>query len=215
MAENTEVALLKKSLAEEKAARGALEAKLELLLQQVSMKSEPERVAMLEKQQLAAKRKVVKDEALKVARAMVKGKEQVTHLRYVTGSYYHRKGTLYPPGTVLRIPVAEEPAIDWKAWKPAAISRSGPGIDPDMVGTPIGDVRNVHTAMASLRREEQKVAATQAAVEAGDTIISQVTSDQGEHQPAATAEELQQQAPPQEQGPGAGASTRASDTDVG
>jgi hypothetical protein len=206
---------LMQSLRDEKAARGALEAKLELLLQQVSMKSEPERVQMLEKQQLAAKRKVIKDEALRVANAMAKGKEKVTHLRYITGSYYHRKGTLYPPGTVLRIPVAEDPAIDWKPWKPAVVSRHGPGVDPDAIGTPISEVRSVNSAIARLRQDERQLAAQQRALEAGDTIISQVTPDQGESAPAQTAEELLQQAPPQEQGPEAGAPTRASDTDVG
>lgn len=218
MAEPT-AADLKKMLQEEKAARGALEAKLEVLLQQVSTKSEPERIALAEKQALAAKRKEVKDAAIAVAKAQGKGKsEKVTHVRYVTNAWYHRKGTNYPPRTVLKIPVTEEPAIDWEPWQPPRITRPT-AIDPDAQGTPYGEPKSAHSAIAALRKEE----AQRAAVAAGDVVVSrtagspETTPDQGEEQPPASVEEHEQrQAAASEQGPEAGSAlTRASDTDVG
>lgn len=199
--------LLAKTLAEEKASRGSLEAKLEVLLQQVSAKSEPERLQMLEKQELVKRRTAVKNEALAVAKAMAKGKnEKITHLRYVTGSYYQRRGVNYPPGSTLKIPIAEEPAVDWKAWKPPRITRPV-AIDPDAGGVPFGEVQASSSAIAMLRRDESN--AMKAAIDRGDVVVSDTTPDQGEEKPT---EEL---APPQEQGPEAGANPRASDTEVG
>lgn len=202
-------ALLAKTLQEEKAARGTLEAKLEVLLQQVSAKSEPERIQMLEKQELAKRRKAVRDEAIAIAQKSMKKGERPTHVRYVTGSYYQRKGVLYAPGTTLKIPVSEEPAQDWRAWKPAHITRPV-AIDPDARGTPFGELNHSSSAIAAVKRDEMK-----AAIERGDVIISSTTPDQGEVQPPTPGEQLQQ-APATEQGPeSALSSPRASDTDVG
>jgi hypothetical protein len=203
--------LLLRSLEQEKQARGLLEAKLEVLLQQVAAKSEPERIEMLRKQAIAAAKKLVKDAALAVAEKSVKGKEKVTHVRYVTASYYHRKGVLYPPGTVLKIPVAEDPAEDWKPWQPPRISRSS-AVDPD-ASVPFGDLRSSSSAIAAVKRDEARAMAEAQA--RGDIIISGAPDnvpDQGE---ARAPIEQQPQTPAPEQGPESALTTRASDTDVG
>jgi hypothetical protein len=185
------------------------DAKLEVLLQQVSAKSEPERLQLLEKQAILAKKQAVREEALSVAKSLAKGKEKITHVRYVTGSFYHRKGVLYPAGTVLKIPVTELPARDWKPWAPARITRPT-AVDPD-AAIPFGDLRASTSAISAVKRDE--VSQLAAAAARGDAIIStglpDTTPDQGEVQP--------EQAPPTEPGPEAGAlsNTRASDTDVG
>jgi hypothetical protein len=206
MAQPTELEALRKELAEErkarleeKAARGALEARMDTLMQLASAKSEPERVAAIEKAALAAHRKEVKDEALAVAKALSKGKEKITHLRYVTGSWYQRKGVNYPPGTVLKIPITEEPANDWKAWKRPLITRPT-AVDPDAEGTPMSEVRSSTSAIADLRRSEA----------AGDTIVASRGA------PAPNVEDISEQPSAEEQATEpASTEPRASDTDVG
>lgn len=186
-------------------------ARLETLMQLIAAKSEPERLQLLEKQELAKKRNAVRDEAIKVAlQALGKGAKpsQVTHVRYVTGSYYPRKGVLYPPGATLKIPVGEQPAEDWKPWRPARITKVV-AIDPD-AGIPYGDLRSSTSAIASIKRDEARAMAD--AVARGDVVITDTAPpantvpDQGE---------MAEQQPAAEQGPESALTTRASDTDVG
>lgn len=217
MAETPESRELKEQNRLLKQQLGEQAARLEMLLQLVAAKSEPERIQMLEKQALKAKRDTVRKEAIAVAMLQLgKGakKEQVTHVRYVTGGWYQRKGVNYKPGSVLKIPVTEEPAQDWRPWKPPRISQPV-AIDPDAAGTPYGEVRQNTSMMQTLKRDE--ASAMKAAVDAGDVVISTTTPDQGEQPPPTTVEELQQleQQPATEPGPESALTPRASDTNVG